>query len=134
MTRLDRDVSARKPGSSPLRQAAPVREDCDGHQVILVFIVVLVIVRAIVLLLFVFVRPAPDHCNHLPSRTLTPLGFHESQGSHCTWGGIIAIVMVGISHGIDDDIDDDIGDDIDDDNLLLVSASLMVLRYSALAG
>ena len=34
--------------------------------------------------------------------------------------------MVGISHGIDDDIDDD--------NLLLVSASLMVLRYSALAG
>ena len=42
--------------------------------------------------------------------------------------------MVGISHGIDDDIDDDIGDDIDDDNLLLVSASLMVLRYSALAG
>ena len=84
--------------------------------------------------LSVFVRPAPDRCNHLPSRTLTPLDFHESQGSHCTWGGIIAIVMVGISHGIDDDIDDDIGDDIDDDNLLLVSASLMVLRYSALAG
>ena len=42
--------------------------------------------------------------------------------------------MVGISHGIDDDIDDDIGVDIGDDNLLLVSASLMVLRYSALAG